>query len=336
MKTIYRLAAVALLAICSISIAQPARSQDRPLKFVMASTPSFTWLPFLVARNVTFDALQREIGRPIDVTYSPTTTPAILGIIAGDYDFGIAYVQHAIKAQAEGKDLVVLLAMMDSPTAALVVRSDLTDIQSPKDLKGKAVGVVGLGSGHHMIGLAVADANGLAADDVTYRATGGIAGWIPSLRGKRVDALIASEPTLSRILDEGLGRILVDFHDRATTEKVFKGPHPTVALIARREYIEANPKIVQAVVTAHMNALKWIGQKKPQEILAVLPEELKKQQGVEKILERVLPAVSNNGVTAPEAVTITGKWLQEMGEIPAQAKIEPAKVIDDRFRRAAQ
>ncbi|MBX9589839.1 MAG: ABC transporter substrate-binding protein [Hyphomonadaceae bacterium] len=328
LKAILLLAAAAVGAIISV---EPAASQDRPLRMVMASTPSFTWLPFLVARNVAFDALQKEIGRTVDVTYAPTTTPAILGLLAGDYDFGIAYVQHAIKAQAENKDLVVLLAMMDSPTAALVVRTDLSEIQSPADLKGKAVGVVGLGSGHHMIALAIADSAGLSADDVTYRSTGGISGWLPSLRGKRVDALIASEPTLSRILDEGIGRIMVDLHDRDTTSRIFKGPHPTVALVARREYVDANPKVTKAVVGAHLNALKWIAQKSPGEVLAVLPDDLKKQQGVEKILQRVLPAVSKDGVVSRDAVVITAKWLRQMGEIPASVTIDPAKISDSRF-----
>jgi NitT/TauT family transport system substrate-binding protein len=328
LKVVFLLAAVAAGAVLSVN---PAQSQDRPLRMVMASTPSFTWLPFLVARNVTFDALQKEIGRSIDVTYAPTTTPAILGLLAGDYDFGIAYVQHAIKAQAENKDLVVLLAMMDSPTAALVVRSDLADIKSPKDLKGKAVGVVGLGSGHHMIALAIAESAGLSADDVTYRSTGGISGWVPSLRGKRVDALIASEPTLSRILDEGIGHIMVDLHSRSTTEQIFKGPHPTVALVARREYVDANPKLAKAVVKAHLDALKWIAQKSPTEILAVLPDDLKKQEGVDKILQRVLPAVSKDGIVSPDAVVITAKWLQQMGETPATFKADPTKIVDSRF-----
>ena len=331
MKWLTRGLALAVIGLCGALASQPAVAQEKPLKFVMSSTPSFTWLPFLVARATQFEALQRELGRTIDVTYSPTTTPAILGLIAGDYDFGIAYVQHAIKAQAEGKDLVVLAAMMDNPTAALVVRSDLPEIKTPADLKGKTLGVVGLGSGHHMIGLAIAEAYGLRADDITIRSTGGISGWIPAMRAKRIDALIASEPTLSRLLEENLGRILVDLHGRAETHKVFSGPHPTVAVIARRDYIAANPKVVQAVVGAHLKALQWIAQHKPNEIADALPDELKKQAGVDKILARVLPAVSTKGETTSEAVTVTANWLKRMGEIPADAAIDPKKVVDDKF-----
>jgi len=331
MKSLKVALLLAAVVIGATTVVGPAVSQDKPLRMVMASTPSFTWLPFLVARKVSFEALQKEIKRPVDVTYAPTTTPAILGLIAGDYDFAIAYVQHAIKAQAENKDLVVLAAMMDSPTAALVVRSDLPDIKSPKDLKGKAIGVVGLGSGHHMIALAIADTAGLGADDVTFRSTSGISGWLPSLRAKRVDALVASEPTLSRILDEGLARIMVDLHDRKTTIATFKGPHPTVALIARREFVDANPALTKAVVAAHVNALKWIATHSPADVLAALPDELKKQPGVEKILQRVLPAVSKDGVASQEAVAVTAKWLQRMGEIPATVNIDPAKVADGRF-----
>jgi len=81
----------------------------------------------------------KRTGRNIDVTYAPIATPAILGRISGDCHFGIVYVQHAIKAQAEGKDLVVLMALMDSPTAAIVVRSDLDNVKTLKDLNASSV-----------------------------------------------------------------------------------------------------------------------------------------------------------------------------------------------------
>ena len=46
---------------------------------------------------------------------------------------------------------------------------------------------------------------------------------------------------------------------------------------------------------------------------------------MDKILARVLPAVSAKGETTPEAVTVTADWLKRMGEIPADAAIDPKK-----------
>ena len=335
MKRFTVLTALIALALPFGLSTRPVAAQGAPLKIVMSSTPSYTWLPFLVARSTTFADLQKKIGRPIEVTYAPTTTPAILGLIAGDYDFGIAYVQHTIEAQAEGKDLEVLLALMDNPTVAIVVRSDLDKIKTPKDLKGTSMGVVGIGSGHQMIGLAVAEAYGLKGDDVTFRSTGGISGLIPAMRAKRVDEVVASEPTLSKLVDEGLGRVLIDLHSTKTTFDVFKGPHPTVALIARRQFVDAHPKLTQEVVDAQLNALKWIHTHSTDEIAAVLPDELKKGQDVKKILARVVPAVSMTGETKPEAVMIAVGLMKQMGALTPDAKIDPAKVIDDRFLKAA-
>jgi NitT/TauT family transport system substrate-binding protein len=332
MKSIYvSLFALAALFAC---LNDPVHAQNAPLKIVMASTPSYTWLPFLVAQKTTFDDLKKEIGRDIDVTYSPTTTPAILGLIAGDYDFGIAYVQHAIKAQAEGKDLVILMALMDNPSAAIVVRSDLDNIKTLKDLKGTSMGVVGIGSGHQMIGIAVAKAAGLQPDDVTYRAVGGIAGLIPAMRSKRVDEVVASEPTLSKLLQEKLGRVLIDLHSREATQQIFHGPHPTVALLARREFAEAHPKLTQSVVLALVNTLKWIHGHSPSDIAATLPEDIRKQGDVDGILARVLPAVSVTGETKPEAVALAIELMKDMGEVDQNAKIDPNSVIDEKFLAA--
>jgi NitT/TauT family transport system substrate-binding protein len=332
MKVVLALALVAL-GFCST----PAKvaAEGAPLKMVMASTPSFTWLPFLVAEQTSFDEMKSKLGRPVEVTYAPTTTPAILGLIAGDYDFGIVYVQHAIKAQAEGKDLVVLMALMDNPTAAIVVRSDLDKIKTPKDLKGGSLGVVGIGSGHQMIGIAVARSYGLTPDDLTYRSVGGIAGLIPAMRAKRVDAVVASEPTLSKLLDEGLGRVLIDLHSKQATQEVFKGPCPTVALVARRSFVDAHPDIAQIVVNAHLQALKYIHTHSAHDIADKLPDDLKKQGNVDTILARVLPAVSETGVTRPEAITLTVDIMKEMDELSKDAKIDPNSVIDEKFLRAA-
>jgi NitT/TauT family transport system substrate-binding protein len=326
---------VAFIALFS-GVTTPASAQTGPVKIVMASTPSYTWLPFLVAQKTTFDELKAKIKRDIDVTYAPTTTPAVLGLIAGDYDFAIAYVQHVIKAQAEGKDLVVLMALMDNPTAAIVVRSDLENIKTLKDLKGTSMGVVGIGSGHQMIGIAVAKAAGLNPDDVTYRAVGGIAGLIPAMRSKRVDEVVASEPTLSKLLDEKVGRILIDLHSKEATQQIFHGPHPTVALVARRKFVEANPELTQAVVNAHLKALKWIHEHSPADIAATLPEDIRKQGGVDTILARVLPAVSVTGETKPEAISLAVELMKDMGEVTKDAKIDPQAVIDEKYLNAAR
>jgi len=329
MKWIRVLATAVQIALAGLS--HPAAAADRPLKIVMASTPSYTWLPFLVAQKTTFNDLKKQIGRDVEVTYAPTTTPAILGLIAGDYDFGIAYVQHAIKAQAEGKDLVVLMALMDNPTAAIVVRSDLDKIKNLADLKGTSLGVVGIGSGHQMIGIAVARAAGLQPDDLTYRAVGGLSGIIPAMRSKRVDEVVASEPTLSKLLEEKLGRILIDLHSTEATHKIFNGPHPTVALIARREYVDAHPDVARAVVAANLNALKWIHDHSPTEIAALLPEDVRKQGDSQAILARVLPALSTTGETKPEAVSLAVDLMKDMGEVTKDAKIDPNAVIDEKF-----
>lgn len=320
----------------SVWLASPALGQGKPLRFVMSSTPSFTWTPFLVAQTVAFDELTREVGGKIEITYAPTPAPAVLALLAGEQDIGIIYVQHAVKAQAEGKDIVVLAALMENPTVALLARPDLPEIKSPADLKGRVFGIVGLGSGHHLIGLALARAYNVNPDDVTWRSTGGVSGWIPAMRAKRVDVMLASEPTISRLVDEGLGRVILDLHAREATEKVFGGPHPTVAILARRAYVEANPRIAQAVVDAHLKTLRWIHSQPPKAIAAALPETLQKQPNVEAILARIVPAVSKTGEVTVEAVRVTIEGMKAMGELDKNLRLDPAAVIESRFVRASR
>lgn len=302
-----------------------------PLKVVMSSTPSFTWLPFLVAEKVTFGNLEKKIGRKISVTYAPTPSPAILALLAGEQDIGIVYVQHAIKAQAEGKDLVVLAKLMKNPTMTLLARTDLPEIKTPADIKGRVFGVVGLGSGHHLVGFGIAKAYGIAPGDVTWRSTGGVSGWIPAMRSKRVDVMLASEPTATTLVSEGVGRVLLDLHGVEDTKKVFNGVFPTVAIVVRREFIKAHPEVARAFVEANLEALKWIHSHKPAEVAAVLPESLRKRSDVDKVLANVIPAVSDDGEVPISSVTLTIDLMKDIGELPKDLKLDPAKVIDTQF-----
>jgi NitT/TauT family transport system substrate-binding protein len=302
-----------------------------PLRVVMSSTPSFTYLPFLVAEKVTFPDLEKKLGRKIEVTYAPTTSPAVLALLAGDQDIGIMYVQHAIAAQAEGKDLVVLATLMRTPSVALLARTDLPEIKSPADLKGKVFGVVDLGSGHHLIGLGILKAYGINPDDVTFRSTGGVAGWIPAMRSKRVDVMLASEPTVSKLLAEHLGRIILDLFSQEATQKVFGGEFPTVAIVARKEYVQKNPDVVKAFVEANLDALKWVHSHSPKDVAAALPDKLKATVDVENILTRVIPAVSKNGAVNAASITLTVDLMKGLGELPKDLKLSPEQVIDNRF-----
>jgi ABC-type nitrate/sulfonate/bicarbonate transport system substrate-binding protein len=134
------------------------RAEEKPLRYVVSTTPTFTVLPVLVAQNLTFPGLSKELNRKVDVTYTPTPDTAVLGLLAGEYDFAALSVQHVIRAQAEGRDLVILASLMDRPTVAMIARADLPEIKSPADAKGRVFGLVGLGSAHQMFAYAAVTA----------------------------------------------------------------------------------------------------------------------------------------------------------------------------------
>lgn len=329
-----RVAVFALIGlIACLGAAAPAAAQGAPVKVVQSGPPTFTWTPAQVAYKLFYDEFSKEIGRKVEVTYAATGNQGLLSLLSGEYDLGVVFLAQAVKAQAEGKDLVAVATVVDSVTAALLSRADLPEVKSPAEIKGKVVGVLALGSGHHQVGQAIAKAYGVNPEEVTFRSTGGIQGWIPAMRAKRVEMLIASEPTVSRLLQEGLARVVLDLHPPQATEKVFGGPFPTTSLLVRREYIEQHPKIVQAFVDAHLKALKWVAAHSAKDVVGVLPESLAKLPGADVVMTRVLPAISKTGEVSPRAVTTIAEWMRRVDDIPKDAKVDPAKMIDARFVR---
>jgi sulfonate transport system substrate-binding protein len=323
------LAAAILCAAAGVPAQTPA--QGKAIRVAQAGHPSFTWFPFLAAQRYALGDLPKDVAGKVEVTYVPTGNQATVGLIAGEYDFAIMFVSNAIKARAEGQDLVVLASLVDSAMTSLVVRTDLPEIKSPRDIKGRVFGIVGLGSGHHMIGMAIAEANGIDPSDITWRSTGGAPGWIPAVRAKRVDVLLAGEPTITKLAQDGLARVLLDLHGAKENERVFGGPISTVAIVARRDYVASHPRVAQAFVDATLKTLKWLHGRPPKEIVRMLPDDLAKHPDAEAILSRLAPAVSPTGEVKPAAVTTVAKWMKRIDEIPKDFQVDPAKVIDARF-----
>ena len=186
------------------------------------------------------------------------------------------------------------------------------------------------GLSDQMFGYAAVQAYGIDPDSVTWRSTGGPAGWIPALRSKRVDMIMASEPTISKILEEKLGRIVVDLHTKEASDKIFGGDIPAIVLAARREFVNQNPNLVRAMVNAHLGALSFI-HAHPGELRPLLPDPLDKTTNLDAILRRVVPSVPVDGKTDPNAVDIVIKLMKRMDAIPKEAEINLSHLIVSDF-----
>jgi len=239
------LVALALvLAACSPSGSDRTASAGQPLRAVtllLGYRPDVQFAPFYVAQREGFYA---DAG--LEVTIEHKQAPDVQRLVAdGDAEFGVADATDVMIARTAGIPIRYVSTLFQSFPVALIGPVD--DVPAdPSGLAGMTIGTPGrFGSSWHAL-LALLDAGGLTADDVTIREypqfnqVDGLAnGDVELVTGFRNnDAL--------RIADRGtdVGMLTID--------RV--APLPGPGVITGDALLESDPDLVRAFATATARA----------------------------------------------------------------------------------
>jgi NitT/TauT family transport system substrate-binding protein len=128
-----------------------------------------------------------------------------------------------------------------------------TDIKSVQDLRGKRIGVPGMGTPPFIFANRVLGANGIdAMKEIEWRVfPAGELGL--ALEKREVDAVADSEPIGSLLLAQGLVRNVAD----QAKDIPYKDEY-CCAVIANGKWLAANPKVAAAATRALLKGAKWV------------------------------------------------------------------------------
>lgn len=174
-------------------------------------------------------------------------------IIAGELDVGTSASEAAIAGRAGGAPIYVVAGFAKGG-ARLVGRADLK-LQSVKDLKGKKVGVT-RGGIQEVLLLAELAQHGLSASDQPGKDVQLVflayADLNQALLGKRIDAMMNSEPQSSQSINKGYGNEIAKPYDTpigepvrtmVMTEKFYKERRPLAEKFMRC-FVEATKTFI--------------------------------------------------------------------------------------------
>ena len=201
-----RLVLLAVLATC-LSF-EPAAGQPVPLNVGFGVAADF--LPAFVAKE---EGLFEKNGLAVTLTRFPNTTVIVPAIVSGNIRIGASTLPNIILAGQAGLDLVAISGaarlLKSNPRTQLVTRTGFT-VTSAKDLVGKRVGVPGINSVLDIYLRKWLLTNGVQLNQVTI-AEVPFATMGDLLKSGQLDAAVAVEPLLGRILSTGAGQAAVDF-----------------------------------------------------------------------------------------------------------------------------
>lgn len=221
-------------------------------------------------------SLQERVGDDVTVDWTAFNAgPAeVEALFAGDIDIGYIGPVPAISANVKSQGDVVILSGATKGGAVLVTGKD-SGIGSVKDLAGKTVAIPQIGNTQHLCLLALLEENGLKpvteGGDVTVTAVANADVGNMMERGD-IDAALVPEPWGATLLEQG-AQLLLDYDGI-----YMDGTYDVAVVVVRKDFLEANPELVEAFLEEHEAATEKIEQDK-ENVLQTINGELQNATG---------------------------------------------------------
>ena len=262
---------LALVPGCRDSRAIPMSHGRAQISIMIGGLDAMVYLPAVLAQQ-----LGNFHHQDIDVTLLNEQSGAnsATALLAGDVQAVVGFYDHTIDLQANGKCTKSVVQMADIPgTVELVAVDKAKAITSPADFRGQKLGVTSLGSSSDMLTQALAGQAGLHTADYSRVKVGTGPTFIAALNHGGIDAGMTTDPTVALMVNSGQAKILVDMRTEQGTRTALHGLYPSTSLYMRCETVEHHPEIVQKLVTAFVQTLRWMKQHSPQEIADRMPAQ---------------------------------------------------------------
>jgi NitT/TauT family transport system substrate-binding protein len=324
---------VAVLLVAALLVPGVAGSAGEPVAFAYSQLGLLAHLPWQVALGQKY--FEEQGLEPKSYNFE-SGAKSIAALIGGSADFAANALEHAIKAKVQGKDLVYVYSSTRLPGFGLAVATTQKgEIKSVADLKGKLVGVSGIGAASHVLLDYILKKNGVDPRDVKVVAVG-LSTFPPALEGGKIVAGMSGEPFFSRMIAKGTAFSLGNLSNHKETQAILGGEYVFSGAITRPDVIVKRPQVVQKVVTALVKASHFIETRSPEEIAAAVPQDLvgDRAQYVES-LRASKEIYAPQGMVQSSGVETLVKSLESFGVFKEGAKPDVAATYDMKYVRQA-
>lgn len=249
-------AAAMILANLPAVHAAPRVAAGEKLSIMVGGLAKQIYLPSELAARLGYFTKE---GLNVTLIDEPSGQSSEDATIAGQVQAGSGAYQHTIELQTLGKGLETVVQLGIAPgEAEMVSAKEAGSIKSFKDLRGKNLGVTELGSGTHALSKFLLLKAGVPIDQAHFIPVGAADTFIAAMQQGHIDAGMTTEPTISRLLATGGGKVLVDLRTPKATKKALGSDFPFISVFMSSSYVKSHKSIVQHVVNAYVRTLHWI------------------------------------------------------------------------------
>src|SRR5262245_55818612 len=238
---------VASLALLLASTAAWAQAPMKPTQVTLVSStvnpPSISNIYYLAAMEASF----KKHGLDVQLQQSSGSPSSLAAIVSARAEFASIAVTTLANASAEGvKAKMVVTGNFDFPGMIL----STARIRSIKDLEGKKMGATAIGSMEYTIARSYMKKAGVDLSKIEWVATRQTSNTIQAMSVGQIDAAwIVMSSAVSALQMHSQLKILVDAETLAKAN-----PNPGGAVVVTDRYAGQNPKAVEAMVAAVIEA----------------------------------------------------------------------------------
>lgn len=271
-KKVVAVLGASALALTATAGLQSAKAADAPIKIEVGGLSKQIYLPFMLAQQLGF---YKRYGANVQLVDEPAGGDATDDMVSGAVDLAGGFFDHTIDLQLKGKTTESVAVLLKSPGEVELCRADLqSKIKTPADWKsGVNVGVTGLGSSTNFLTRAIGAAAGVPASAMHSVVIGAGATFIAAFKTKAVDCGMTTEPTISAVLQQGLGYVLTDMRYGDKTKAALGHNYVATSVYGKTDWINAHSTQVQAIVNAMFDTMAWIDAHTPAQIAKAMPAD---------------------------------------------------------------
>jgi NitT/TauT family transport system substrate-binding protein len=261
---------IVLAAALLLAAAAPSFAQTK-VKIMVGGIDKQIYLPAKLAERLGFF---KEEGLDVELFNSTSGSQAATALLAREVQAVVGFYDHTIDLQSKGKIITNVVQLLVAPGEVELVKADDADkLKDPKNWKGQALGVTGLGSATDFLTRFLAVKAGLKANEITTVPVGAGDTLITALQQGKIVAGMTTEPTIARALKMGIAKVGIDLRTPEATKAALGGDYPASCVYMDAAWLAQNQETAQKVVNAFVKTLKWIAAHSPEEITDQMPKD---------------------------------------------------------------
>ncbi len=258
--------AMGLAAIVLVS--SSAMAADK-VTIVIGGYEKHIYLPAKLAEGLGYFKAE---GLDVELLNEAAGVDAENEMLAGAVQGVVGFYDHCVDLQTKGKYVESVVQFSQAPGEVELVSNKHPEIKSMADLRGKSLGVTGLGSSTNFLTQYLMVKSGVPLGEFSTLPVGAGTTFIAAMQQDKIQAGMTTEPTISRLLKTGEARVLIDMRSIEKTKQALGGTYPAASLYMATDWVEKNRPTVQKLANAFVKTLKFINTHSAAEITEKMPK----------------------------------------------------------------